>query len=84
MKSSVALEGKEFRFTLKDPKQHVDKLSFDSSFVSEHADMSGGGDGDLDRVFAATLPNYGLPSDTDVQMVKYTCTSSLVPVPIVS
>ena len=83
VKSSVALEGKEFRFTLKDPEQHVDKLSFDSSFVSE-ADASASGEGDANRVFGATLPNYGLPSNTDIQMVKYACASSLAPVPVVS
>jgi len=81
VKSSVALEGKEFRFILKDPEQHVDKLSFDSSFVSE-ADASGGGEGGVKRVFGVTLPNYGLPSNTDIQMVKYACSSSLAPVPV--
>jgi len=83
IKSSVALEGKGISLTLKDPEQHVDKLSYDASIVSEVGKNVDGSNSRNNRFFSATLPDSDLPSNTDVQCIKYNCSSSLVPVPVV-
>lgn len=83
IKSSVALEGRGISLTLKDPEQHVDKLSYDASIVSEVGTNADESTPKNNRFFSATLPYSGLPSNTDVQCIKYNCSSSLVPVPVV-
>ena len=87
VKSSVALEGKNIALTLTDPEQHVDKLSFDASIVSEVGTRgTGGGKSNRSRVFSVKLPqnDSAFPSNVDVRCIKYNCSSSLVPVPVVS
>ena len=83
IKSSVALEGKGISLTLKDPEQHVDKLSYDASIVSEVGTNADKSTPKNNRFFTATLPDSDLPSNTDVQCIKYNCSGSLVPVPVV-
>ena len=87
VKSSVALEGKNIALTISDPEQHVDKLSFDASIVSEvRTSSTGGGKSNHSRVFSVTLPenDSDFPPNVDVRCIKYNCSSSLVPVPVVS
>ena len=87
VKSSVALEGKNIALTLSDPEQHVDKLSYDASIVSEvGTNGTGGGKSNRSRVFSVTLPenDSDFPPNVDVRCIKYNCSSSLVPVPVVS
>ena len=87
VKSSVALEGKSIALTINDSGQHIDKLSFDASIVSEVGTSStGGGNSNHCRVFSVTLPenDSDFPPSMDVRCIKYNCSSSLVPVPVVS
>jgi hypothetical protein len=87
IKSSVALEGKTIALTLNDPEQHaVQKLSYDASIVSDVGTNTGGSKSKHNRVFSVKLPedDPDFPPNTDIQCIKYTCASSLVPVPVVS
>lgn len=63
---------------LTDTRDHIERLSFDATFVEEtnvpHFEQQEGR-----RVFSVNVPEH--EASCDIQMIKYSCCSSLRPVP---
>jgi len=80
VRSSSDIENKAFYIALGDKGEHIKRLSFDATFVEEmniqHFKHQEG-----NRVFGVSVPEY-TDEEEHIQMIKYSCCSSLRPVPI--